>query len=153
MIDLYVRPMTNAEKRAAVEAELKAHPEDSDREIARRVGVSPDFVNRLHHELSSKDTSSENPAPTEANEQNAATAPVDSLTEDERQELYYEMCRQEHARLGIPIWAYAPIETAGLDAPAWLSSHQAQQWREAAEMFRQIEARDPTHYAAVEGFL
>jgi DNA-binding transcriptional ArsR family regulator len=36
---------TNAEKRAAVMSMLDAHPELSDREIARRIGVSPQTVN------------------------------------------------------------------------------------------------------------
>lgn len=38
-------PRTNAEKREAVLSMLDAHPEFSDREIARRVGVSPQTVN------------------------------------------------------------------------------------------------------------
>lgn len=38
-------PRTNAEKRAAVLSMLDAHPEFSDREIARRLGVSPQTVN------------------------------------------------------------------------------------------------------------
>lgn len=38
-------PRTNAEKRAAVLSMLDAHPELSDREIARRLGVSPQTVN------------------------------------------------------------------------------------------------------------
>lgn len=38
-------PRTTAEKRAAVLSTLDAHPELSDREIARRLGVSPQTVN------------------------------------------------------------------------------------------------------------
>ncbi|MDY8111122.1 winged helix-turn-helix domain-containing protein [Fulvimarina sp. 2208YS6-2-32] len=38
-------PTTNAQKRAAVLSMLDTHPELSDREIARRIGVSPQTVN------------------------------------------------------------------------------------------------------------
>lgn len=41
----YPSPRTTAEKRAAVLSTLDAHPELSDREIARRLGVSPQTVN------------------------------------------------------------------------------------------------------------
>lgn len=41
----YTSPRTTAEKRAAVLSTLDAHPELSDREIARRLGVSPQTVN------------------------------------------------------------------------------------------------------------
>jgi len=47
---------TNAEKRAAVEAALKASPEKSDRAIASEVGVSHEFVRQVRPSLSTVDS-------------------------------------------------------------------------------------------------
>jgi transposase len=44
-------PMSNEEKRAKVEAELRANPGRSDRAIAESVGVMHDFVGRVRARL------------------------------------------------------------------------------------------------------
>lgn len=75
--------MNNAEKRAAVAAEIAAHPEDSDREIARRLGVAHTFVGDVRNPEpdsarvasalpeSARVTLLENPTPTSAEVQAA----------------------------------------------------------------------------------
>lgn len=54
------RSRANAEKRADVLAILAAHPELSDREIARRAGVSPQTVN-THRRATAAASKCENP--------------------------------------------------------------------------------------------
>jgi transposase len=44
-------PLTNEEKRARVEAELKADPARSDNAVAKTVGVAQDFVGRIRARL------------------------------------------------------------------------------------------------------
>ncbi len=73
--------LTNAEKRQLVEKEIEAHADDSDREIARRCGVSNKFVSNMRNELCTVHTEPLNPGVNNEYCKNSAEPSIESLTE------------------------------------------------------------------------
>lgn len=72
--------MSNADKRAAVVAELKAHPDESDNKIAQRLGVHNETVTSARRQLTESVTTPQIPAQERQNGTLAAQSPRSAET-------------------------------------------------------------------------